>query len=170
MRAMRRQEAKRRTRSALPRWLALGAFVVVVVTAGAAYAYNTATASATRSAHTGTMQTVTVQALVGGDTPSSSLHPGGPAADVILRVNNPNSYSVKLFSIAGNGTITADGSHPGCTTTGVTFSPSSNPNITLVAGSSLVHLTAAASMSTASLNACQGATFSIPVTMVVHNE
>jgi hypothetical protein len=25
-------------------------------------------------------------------------------------------------------------------------------------------------MSTASLNACQGATFSIPVTMTVHNE
>jgi len=170
MRLVRRQEAKRTARSALPRWLALSAFVVVAAAAGTAYAYNTTTASATRSAHTGTMQTVTVQALVGGDAPSSKLYPGGPAADVILRVNNPNSYSLKLFSIAGNGSITADASHSGCTTPGVTFSPPSSPNIALPAGSSLVHLSGAASMSTASVNACQGATFSIPVTMTVHNE
>ena len=141
-----------------------------LATGGVAYASFTGTSSATGSAHTGTMQTVTVSALVGGDAPSSKLYPGGPGGDVILRVNNPNSYSVKLYSLSGNGTIMPDASHSGCTTTGVTFNPPSNPNITLAAGSSLVHVSAAASMSTASLNACQGATFTIPVTVVVHNE
>jgi hypothetical protein len=114
------------------------------------------------------MQTVTVSALVGGDTPSSRLYPGGPAADVILRVNNPNAFTVQVFSVAANGGITADVSHAGCTTTGVTFTPPSNPSITVPAGSSLVHLSGAASMSTASVSGCQGATFSIPVTLTVH--
>lgn len=170
MRAKRQGGRERRRRLALPRWLALGVFAGLVTTGGIAYAAFTASGSATGTAHTGTMQTVTVSAFVGGDAPSSKLYPGGPAADVILRVNNPNSYSVKLYSISGNGAITADASHSGCTTTGVTFNPPSNPNITLPAGSSLVHLSGAASMSTASVNACQGATFSIPVTMTVHNE
>lgn len=170
MRAVRREKVKRSKRTALPRWLAFFAFLALVATGGIAYAAFTGSGSGTGQAHTGNMQTVTVQALVGGDTPSSKLYPGGPAADVVLRVNNPNSYSVKLFAIAGNGAITADGSHSGCTTTGVTFNPPSNPNITLPAGSSVVHLSGAASMSTASMNACQGATFSIPVTMTVHNE
>ncbi len=163
-------EQKRLSAAALPRWLAVAVVAGVLASAAIAWAYNTATANATGSAHTGTMQTVTVSALVGGDAPNSKLYPGGPATDVILRINNPNSFSVKLFSISGNGTITVDASHSGCTTTGVTFSPPSNPNIALPAGSSLVHLTGAASMSTGSVNACQGATFSIPVSVVVHSE
>jgi hypothetical protein len=170
MRAMRRGAEGRSRRAALPRWLALALLATLLTTGGIAYAAFSGTGSGTGSAHTGTMQTVTVSALVGGDAPSSNLYPGGPAADVILRVNNPNSYSVKLYSIAGNGTITADASHSGCTTTGVTFTPPSNPNIALPAGSSLVHLSGAATMSSASLNSCQGASFSIPVTMTVHNE
>jgi hypothetical protein len=138
--------------------------VVVLVGGGAAFAYFTAIGSGGGNTSTGTMQTVTISAITGGDSPTSKLYPGGPATDVILRVNNPNSYAVKLYSISGNGTITADGSHSGCTTTGVTFSPPASPNVTVPAGASLIHVSAAASMSTASLNACQGATFSIPVT------
>jgi len=135
---------------------------------GVAYAYVKASGSGTGSATTATMQTVTVQALVGGDAPNSKLYPGGPAVDVILRINNPNSYSVTLYSISGTGTITPDAFHPGCTTTGVSFNPPSNPGNTLNPGTTLVHLSGAASMSTSSVNACQGATFSIPVSMVAH--
>jgi hypothetical protein len=141
----------------------------VVMMSGAAYAYVASTGSGTGTASTGTMQTVTVNAFVGGDAPSTTLYPGGPAADVILRVNNPNAFSVRLYSVSGNGSITADAGHSGCTTPGVTFNPPSNPNITIPVGTSLVHLSGAASMSTASLNACQGATFSIPVSITVHS-
>jgi hypothetical protein len=141
--------------------------VLTSLSATAAFAYVQATGSASGTGSVGTMQTVTVTAFVGGDTPSSSLYPGGPAADVILRVNNPNSFTVHVTSIAGNGAITADASHSGCTTTGVTYTAPSNPSITLNSGSTLVHLAGAASMSTASLSACQGATFNIPVTLAV---
>jgi hypothetical protein len=141
--------------------------VLALITAGAAFAYFTATGSGSGAATATTMQTVTVAALVGGDGPSSSLVPGGPAADVILRVNNPNVFSVSVYSVTANGAITADAGHAACATTGVTFTPPVNPSITVPAGSSLVHLSGAAAMSTASLSACQGATFSIPVTLTV---
>jgi hypothetical protein len=86
-----------------------------------------------------------------------------------MRLTNPNTVSVQVVGVTANGTITADAGHAGCTTTGVTFTPPSNPNITVPAsGSALVHLAAAASMSTASVSGCQGATFGIPVTVTVH--
>ncbi len=162
----RRGRLKRRL--ALPPWIAAAGLVGLLATGGVAYAYVAGNGSGSGSASTGTMQTVTVNAFVGGDAPSAKLYPGGPAADVILRVNNPNSFSVQLFSVSANGAITADASHLGCTTTGVTFTPPSNPNVTIPAGSSLVHLSGAATMSTASLNACQRATFSIPVSITAH--
>ena len=142
--------------------------VILVSTGGVAYAYVAASGSGSGGATAGTMQTVTVSALVGGDAPTSQLYPGGPTADVILRLSNPNAFSVQVVGVAANGSVTADGGHAGCTTTGVTFTPPSNPNITVPAGSSLVHLAGAASMSTASVSGCQGATFSIPVTITVH--
>src|SRR4051794_18656172 len=155
-------------RHALPRWVAVTVVVIAAATGGAAYGIVTGGGSGTGSASAGTLQTVTASAFVGGGTPHSQLFPGGPRADVMLRLNNPTSYPVQLFSGSGNGSITADASHSGCTTTGVTFTPPSSPNVTIPTGSSLVHLSGAASMSTASVNACQGATFSIPVTVTVH--
>jgi hypothetical protein len=155
----------RRTRSVV-RTALIGAAMVGLLASGA-FAYFTASGSATASATATTMQTVTVAALAGGDTPSSALSPGGPAADVVLRVTNPNTFSVSLHDVAGAGAITADAGHSGCTTTGVSFTPPADPGVTLPPGSSLVHLAGAASMSSASLSACQGATFTIPVTITV---
>ncbi|MEY2477918.1 MAG: hypothetical protein QOG87_3233 [Actinomycetota bacterium] len=157
-----------RRRIARPRWVALATLTVLLLSGGVAYAYVSAAGSGSGNATTGTMQTVTLSALVGGDAPSSQLRPGGPAADVILRLENPNPFTVQVVSVDGYGTIAADGAHSGCTTTGVTFIAPTNPNITVPAGSSLVALTGAATMSTASLSACQGATFSIPVVLTVH--
>jgi hypothetical protein len=115
------------------------------------------------------MQTVTAAALVGGDDPASVLVPGGSAAEVILRVTNPNSNAVQVYGVAANGAITADASHAACTTTGVTFTaPTSplSPTVTVPANSSaVVRLPGAAAMDTTSLSACQGATFRIPVTV-----
>ena len=73
------------------RVVAAGIVATLTTTAGAAYAYFTATGSGLGAATVGTMQTVTVSALAGGDAPGSLLYPGGPAADVILRVDNPNA-------------------------------------------------------------------------------
>jgi len=134
--------------------------------AGGAYAYFVDTGSGQASASTGSLQPVTVAALAGA-TPASSLLPGG-TGDVVLRVSNPNAYAVTLTSVTGNGTITADAGHPSCTTTGVTFTGQTGMSTTIAASSTmLVPLPGAASMSAASSNGCQGATFSIPVSITV---
>ncbi|MDR7161849.1 hypothetical protein [Arthrobacter sp. BE255] len=136
--------------------------------AGAAYAYWASTGAGTGSATNGTMATVTVEALVAGDSPQGTLVPGG-TADVAVRAQNPNNFPVKVYAIRGNGAATADANHPGCTTTGVTFvDPAAPlaPTVTIPANSSvLIALPAAAAMSTASSSGCQGATFSLPVTL-----
>jgi hypothetical protein len=146
-----------------------GLVLAGVVGSGAARAFWTAGGAGASAAGTGTLQAVTVAAVVAGDTPSSALLPGGPAADVILRVHNPNSVSVQVYSVTGNGPVTADSGHSGCTTTGVTFTPPAapvTPTVTVPGGSTiLVHLPGAATMSTAAQASCQGATFHIPVTL-----
>jgi len=146
--------------------VAVPALVAGAVTARASW---TTHGSGTGAATAAGMQTVTLVAFVGGDAPSSTLVPGG-TADVILRVSNPNPFSVQVYSISSAGAITPDASHPGCTTTGVSFTPPASPSITIPAGpsSTLVHLAGAAAMSASSSSGCQGATFSIPITLVVH--
>jgi len=140
--------------------------LLVGLSAGTAHAYFAATGSGTGSASTATMQTVTVAATAG--SPTTPLLPGG-AGDVALKVTNPNSFAVTLVSVTGSGTITADGGHAGCTTTGVTFTDQTGLTINIPAsGTTQVDLPSAAAMSTASSAGCQSATFSIPVTIVVH--
>ncbi|MGO4589467.1 hypothetical protein [Paenarthrobacter sp. 2TAF44] len=138
--------------------------------AGTAYAYWTSTGLGSGSATNGTMQTVTVDALVAGDTLQTSLVPGG-TADVILRASNPNAHAVSIYGFAANGAVTADAAHAACTTTGVTFTPPPTPlaqPVTIQANTSiLLTLPNAASMSAASLSACQGAQFKVPVTLEV---
>ncbi|MDP9935487.1 hypothetical protein J2T11_001841 [Paenarthrobacter nicotinovorans] len=137
---------------------------------GTAYAYWTAAGVGSGSSTNGTMQNVTVDALVTGDTLQTSLVPGG-VADVLVRTSNPNPHAVTIYGFAANGAAVADASHAGCTTTGVSFTPPAaplNPPIIIPANTSvLVTLQGAASMSTTSMSACQGAQFAIPVTLEV---
>lgn len=138
--------------------------------AGSAYAYWASTGLGSGSAANGTMQTVIVDALIAGDTPQNSLVPGG-TADVILRATNPNPHAVTIYGVAANGAVTADAGHAACTITGVTFTPPPvplSPPLTIQPNSSiLLTLQGAASMSAASLSACQGAQFRVPVTLEV---
>ena len=142
----------------------------LAIGAGTAYALWAADGSGSGSAGAGDMQTVTVDALVPGDDPASTLIPGG-TADVVLRVTNPNPYSVQVYNVTNNGTATADNAHPSCTTTGVTFASTPSPlspAFSIPANSStLVTLPGAASMDATSQSVCQGATFHLPVTLAV---
>jgi hypothetical protein len=163
-----RQTRNRRSRRRLSLLLAPVIFVAVGSLAGGAYGYFTSSGKTTGSASTGSMQTVTVSATTA--TPSTPLLPGG-TGDVTLKVTNPNSFAVTLIGVTGTGgTITADSGHPSCTTTGVTFTSQTGLNTTIPAASTTtVDLPGAVSMSTASSAGCQGATFSIPVTIAVQN-
>jgi hypothetical protein len=140
-----------------------GVAVLLSLASGTAFAYFTTSGAGAASASTGTMLTVTLAATAG--TPSTPLYPGG-TGDVTLRVTNPNGYVVTLVSVAGTGgTITASN---GCSPTGVTFTDQAGLNIPIAAsGTTQVDLPGAAAMDATSANACQGATFSIPVTITV---
>ena len=154
-------------RSGIRRRLVLVLTVVgLLALGGVAWAYLTASGSGTGHGSTGTMHTVTLSATTG--TPSTPLYPGG-TGDVSLEVDNPNSYPVTLVSVAGNGPISPDAGHPGCTTTGVTFAGQTGLSTSVPGGASnyQVHLSGAVSMSASSSSGCQGATFSIPVTITV---
>jgi hypothetical protein len=148
------------------------AFAIVVSfegTASRAMAFFTSTGAGTGPASVGALTPVTVAALVGGDAPTTMLLPG-TSADVILRIDNPNAFAVLLMNVTRSGAIIPDAGHPGCTTTGVTFTDQSGLNVLVPAGSSLVHLPAAAQMDSGSSSGCQGAAFSIPVTLTVRRE
>jgi hypothetical protein len=127
----------------------------------------TSTGQGSGSDRAGAFAAVSVAALVGGDTPASSLQPGG-TADVILRVKNPNPFAVRVTSVTANGTVTATGGTGTCSTTGVTFTDQVGISDTVAPSSTvLLDLPGAASMSAASESGCQGATFSVPVAITV---
>ena len=89
--------------------------------------------------------------------------------DAVITVNNPNSYPVKVTSVAANGTVTASGGSGTCSTTGVTLT-SSNPGTAVAAnGSATATLAGAVAMANTSDNGCQGATFTIPVTVTIES-
>ncbi|HTU98869.1 MAG TPA: hypothetical protein VMF14_23660 [Solirubrobacteraceae bacterium] len=103
-------------------------------------------------------------------TASAGLYPGATAA-LQLQVNNPNPYPVTVTDVTGNGTITADASHSTCGQdathpTGVTYTDQHNLSIAVPAnGTTSVSVSNSVHMSNASDNSCQGATFTIPVSL-----
>lgn len=144
--------------------------ILIAAGAGTAYAYWGTSGTGSGSAAAGTMQAVTVDALVAGDGPTATLVPGG-TADVVLRLTNPNPYSVQVYSVTANGPATADTGHSSCTTTGVRFTgtaaPLSPATFIPANSSTLLTLPGSAAMDSTSLAACQGATFHLPVTAEV---
>lgn len=145
--------------------------LVLVAAAGLVYAAWTTNGSGSAYSKAGSAQAISTLSA-SADT-SATLYPG-VNGNVTLKVSNPNAFAVQISAVALDGTnadITADGDHSGCTTTGVSFTDQSGLSITVPAksggtnGQTTATLTGAVSMSNASLNACQGAVFTIPVTL-----
>lgn len=132
---------------------------------GVAFAYFTSGGSGTGHATAGTLAPVTIESATA--SPSAALIPGS-TGDVVLDIDNTNTYAVTLVSVTGNGTITPDAGHSSCATTGVSFTNQTGLSTNLPGNhTTVVHLSGAASMNTSSSNGCQGATFFIPVTISV---
>lgn len=143
--------------------------IVAALTAVAVFAFWTTGGGGGVSATGGSLQPVTVTAVIAGDAPTSWLLPGG-SADVILRVDNHNTFAVTLTNATFTGSLGVTGGSA-CTSAnaGVTFANRTGLSIAVPAGTSLVHLPGAASMSVSSANGCQGATFSMPVSITVQH-
>jgi hypothetical protein len=117
----------------------------------------------------GAAQAVTADDLVvQPGTTSADLYPGADG-DVELTIENPNPFDVEVQTIVGDGPVTS--AAPGCSTTGVSFTDQlAVTGMTVAAGATInVSLDDAASMNNSSDNACQGATFSVPVSVTAQS-
>jgi len=145
------------------RILTAGLTIIVLGVVGLVYAAWTTNGSGEGYAKAGTAQALTTVDV--SATTTASLYPG-VSGNVLIKINNPNPFGVRVTAVTGNGTITPDSGHSGCTTTGVTFTDQTGLTLDVAASTATQFtLNGAASMSNASLNACQGATFTIPVSL-----
>lgn len=135
---------------------------LVGVLATASYAAWTTNGTGSASAKAGTSSALTTSTVA---VTTGLLYPNGPAGDVKLTVNNPNPYPVRITQVAGNGTVTASGGTGTCTTTGVSFATQTGTFDVAANSSATFTFTGAATMSNASQDGCQNATFTIPVAL-----
>ena len=142
------------------RFMTTGITVLVLGAVGLVYAAWIS--SGTGSGYT---KATTAQALTTVNVSASTtatLYPGA-TGDVLISINNPNPYPVRVTSVTGNGTITASGGTGTCTTTGVTFTNQTGLTIDVAGGAATTStLTGSAHMTNASDDGCQGATFTVP--------
>jgi hypothetical protein len=95
---------------------------------------------------------------------TSLLYPTG-SADVKVKINNPNTYNVLVTAINNATGSILSGDATCDTSNGVSYTNQSGTWTVPASGTLTVTLTNAASMSNASVNACQGKTFTIPVAL-----
>ena len=143
--------------------LLAAAAAILVVAVGVAYAAWTAGGSGS-----GYAKATTAQALstidVSATTPAT-LYPGA-TGDLKLEIDNPNPYPVRVTSVSGAGTITSDKGAACDASTGVSFADQTGLTLDVPGSSSATFtLSGAVSMSNASDNSCQGAVFTVPVSL-----
>jgi len=141
----------------------IGVALVVVVGGAAGLAFAAWTASGTGS---GAAQATSAQAVTySNGTTTAQLYPTG-SGDLVISVHNPNAYKIQITDVAGNGTITVDAGHSACNAASVTFTDQHSLTKTVAASTTVdVTLTGAVSMSNAANDSCQGATFTVPVSV-----
>jgi hypothetical protein len=142
-------------------------FLGVVLASTVALASWLATGTGKGYAKAGTAQALTTSVTA---VSTGLLYPGG-TGDAYITINNPNPYPVTVTGVAGNGTIVTTDSNGTCDAgTGVTFTDQSGLSISVAASSNATaHFTGAVAMSNASVDACQGETFAIPVSITGHS-
>src|SRR5207237_174172 len=145
----------------------------VAVVAGASMVFAAWTTGGGGSAYG---KATTSQALTTVDVSASTtatLYPGA-TGDALIKISNPNPFPVTVTAVAPNGTsasIAPDGGHGSRTTTGLSFNNQTGLTINVPAQNAGVDgtvqktLNGAVAMDNTSSNGCQGATFTIPVTL-----
>ena len=127
--------------------------------AGIAFAAWTANGSGSGSAAAGHAELLVAStATTAGLT---LLYPGGNG-DANVTINNPNPYAVTV-ALSQNGAVTS--SNTLCDA-GTGVSLATTTGLIVAPGSAVYLLAGKASMSNASVNACQDAVFTIPVSLV----
>jgi hypothetical protein len=148
----------------------LGAAAVAAATLGVTGVAFSAFSWTTSGGGSGSAEahTQTIDLVVDNPTAQASLFPGS-TGDVTFKLGNTNGYQVTVTGIAANGAITSD--KGGCAGTNATFTPSLVDATGLVVASGataqLVTLPDRLALSADAPNVCQGATFTVPVTVTI---
>jgi hypothetical protein len=96
---------------------------------------------------------------------TAQLYPGG-TGDIWIKVTNSNPFAVTVTSVTGAGTITSDKGAACDAATGVTFTNTTGLTQAVGAGATVTFsLAGKVAMSNASDNTCQGAVFTVPITL-----
>lgn len=134
-----------------------------MLAASVALASWLATGTGSGSAKATTAQNLTTTAVV---PPTAQLYPGG-TGDLSIQIDNPNPYAVDVTQIARTADpITSDAGAACDASTGVSMTTPLAVTITVPAGGSTSTTVAGVvSMDNSSDNSCQGATFTVPVTV-----
>ncbi|HST17037.1 MAG TPA: hypothetical protein VLK36_05165 [Gaiellaceae bacterium] len=146
--------------------LAVALALVAVIVAGGATFGSWAVSS---SPGNGYAKAVTAVNLTFNDvsaTTVAQLYPGGNG-DVKVSVNNPNPFPVTITAVnAAAGSISSDKGAACNASTGVTYTNQTGlTQVVPATGTAAFTLTGAAHMANTSDNSCQGAIFTIPVTL-----
>jgi hypothetical protein len=140
---------------------------VVALLLGATFAGSIAFAAWTATGSgSGYARATTAQALTTVDvsaTTTATLYPGG-SGPLHLEITNPNDYPIRVTDVTGNGAITA--SNGGCNASSVTFTDQSGLTLDVAAGASAEFtVNGAVHMDGTANDSCQGAVFTIPVSL-----
>jgi hypothetical protein len=137
--------------------------VIALGAVGVGIAAWSTSGSGTAYAGAATASPLTLGDASGATT--GDLYPGATGA-LRLEVTNPNAFPVLITAVSGNGAITSDAGAACNAGHGVTLVSQSGLSLPLAAGATTTFtLAGAVSMSTSSVTSCQGAVFSIPVTV-----
>jgi hypothetical protein len=151
------------SRSGRKKVFIVAAAAVVLVAVGVAYAAWTASGSGNGYAKAATAQAL--DTLDASATTTATLYPGANG-DLVLEINNSNPYPVRVTSVTGAGAITSDKGAACNASTGVTFTNQTGLTLDVPASSSETFtLGNSVAMSNASDNSCQGAVFTVPVSL-----
>ena len=145
------------------RWSFLALLLLGAIVAGVAVGAWNVTGTGSGYAKAGSATGLTLNDASGATV--ADLYPG-VTGSVKLSVTNPNSFPVRVTTVTGTGAITSDKGAACNAATGVTFTNQTGLTLDLAAGATSVFtLSGAAAMSNSSDNACQGAIFTIPVSV-----
>jgi hypothetical protein len=146
--------------------LALAVSAVAVTAAGGVTFGSWTVASSAGNGYAKALSAVSLTVLDASAATTSQLYPGG-SGDLYLKVTNSNPFAVTITSVTGNGAITSDKGAACNAATGVSFTNTSGLSQVVGAAGATVSfsLPGKIAMSTASDTTCQGAIFSVPVTL-----
>ena len=155
----------RRTRGRIAPVAAIVVGVALLGT-GTSYGYFSGTNAVGHAA--GTIGNAPTAVTATTDTVGTLLYPSGPAGDLAITIVNSGTVAYRVTGIAIDPSRTILSDKVGCSGagTGISLGTSTSPEIVVPAnGSTTARRNGVVSMSNGADNVCQGATFTIPVTL-----